>query len=394
MTPVRLLRSAVALALLAGVGALAPVSGAQEDPDPKSRQELEEAIGHASAEETAALAEVEEVRARRADLEAVARQLEAQIAAATQRFEVAQREVDRIGADIAEVQAEIDRLQAEIDASQAQFEESAATLYRNGGGAADAISVLTFADDPGQGIAARRYMRQVAHDAQDEIDDYDALQDDVDAAKEELEAQQDLAEEARAVAEAGRAEVQRLRAEHEPARAAAEEEEAREEELLESVRARRAEFEAQLAQLEAEQQALAQGVSRGSGTGNGRFKWPCSGGVVSGFGNRTHPISGTSRMHSGVDINCANGAPISAAGDGVVVEAGSRGGYGNAVVIDHGDGLATLYAHQSSIAASSGQQVKTGDVIGYVGSTGYSTGPHLHWEVWVNGTPVDPLGYS
>jgi murein DD-endopeptidase MepM/ murein hydrolase activator NlpD len=394
VTPVRLLRCVVALALLAGASALAPVSGAQEDPDPKSRQQLEEAIGHASAEEAAALAEVADVQARRAELEAVARQLEAQIDAATQRYDVAQREVDRIGAQVAEVQAEIDRLQAEIDASQAQFEQSAATLYRNGGGASDAISVLTFADDPAKGMSARRYMRQVAQDAQDEIDDYDALQDDVDAAKEELEAQQDLAEQARAVAEAERAEVQRLRAEHEPARAAAEAEEANEEQVLEGVRARRAEFESQLAQLEAEQQALARGVSRGSGTGNGRFKWPCSGAVVSGFGNRVHPISGTSRMHSGVDIDCANGAPISAAGDGVVVEAGSRGGYGNAVVIDHGDGLATLYAHQSQIAASTGQQVSTGEVIGYVGSTGYSTGPHLHWEVWVNGSPVDPLGYS
>jgi murein DD-endopeptidase MepM/ murein hydrolase activator NlpD len=397
VTPVRRLRSAVALACVIGAGALVSgvsVSGAQEDPDPKNRQQLEEAIGHASAEEAAALAEVADVRARRAELEAVARQLEAQIDAATQRYDVAQREVDRIGAQIAEVQAEIDRLQAEIDVSQARFERSAATLYRNGGGASDAVSVLTFADDPSEGIAAQRYMRQVSQDAQDEIDDYDALQDDVDAAKQELEAQQDLAEQARAVAEAERAEVQRLRAEHEPARAAAEAEEAREEEVLAGVRARRAEFEAQLAQLEAEQRALAAGVSRGSGQGNGRFKWPCSGGVVSGFGNRVHPISGTSRMHAGVDIDCANGAPISAAGDGVVVEAGSRGGYGNAVVIDHGDGLATLYAHQSQIAASPGQQVSTGEVIGYVGSTGYSTGPHLHWEVWVNGSPTDPLGYS
>jgi murein DD-endopeptidase MepM/ murein hydrolase activator NlpD len=399
VTPVRLLRCVVALALLAGLGALAPVSGAQEDPNPRSESSLREAIGEASAEESAALAEVEEVRARRAELEAVARQLEAQIAAATERYDAAQREVDRIGAEIAKVQAEIDRLQAAIDASQDEFEESAATLYRNGGGASEAISVLNFSDNPGEGIAAQRYMRQIGDDARDAIDDYDALQDDVDAAKEELEAQQNLAEDARAVAETERAAVQRLRAEHEPARAAAESEEAREKEVLDGVQARKAEFEAQLAQLQAEQAALAQSVSRGSGggsrgSGSGPLSWPCDGGVVSGFGYRVHPISGTSRLHSGVDINCANGAPISAAGAGVVVEAGWRGGYGNAVVVDHGDGLATLYAHQSRIAASPGQSVSTGDVIGYVGSTGYSTGPHLHWEVWVNGTPVDPMGYA
>jgi murein DD-endopeptidase MepM/ murein hydrolase activator NlpD len=99
-------------------------------------------------------------------------------------------------------------------------------------------------------------------------------------------------------------------------------------------------------------------------------------------------------MHTGVDISCSHGQPISTGGDGTVLEAGPRGGYGNAVLVDHGDGLATLYAHQSEVAVSPGQQVATGDVIGYVGSTGYSTGPHLHWEVWVNGTPVDPMGYS
>jgi len=98
-------------------------------------------------------------------------------------------------------------------------------------------------------------------------------------------------------------------------------------------------------------------------------------------------------MHTGVDLGCGNGTPIGAAGDGVVVSAGWNGGYGNAVVIDHGNGLATLYGHQSSLAASPGQRVSTGQTIGYVGSTGYSTGPHLHWEVWVNGTPVDPMGY-
>jgi murein DD-endopeptidase MepM/ murein hydrolase activator NlpD len=382
----------VALGLVAALVAIAPAASSQADPDPKSEKELRDAIGHASFEEQAAIAEVAEVRARREQLEAAARELEAKIADATTRVEAAQREVDRIAVQVAALQVEIDRLQAEIDASRADFEDSAAMLYRNAGSGAQTVSVLKFSGDPQEGIAANRYLGDIARDAQAEIDRYGALQDDVDAAQEELEEQQAAAERARAAVEAERAEVQRLRAELEPARAAAEAEEATEATLLDRIQEEKATWEQQLAALQAEQAALAQSVSRGSG--NGRLKWPCDGAVASGFGYRVHPISGTRRMHTGVDISCSHGQPISTGGDGTVLEAGPRGGYGNAVLVDHGDGLATLYAHQSEVAVSPGQQVATGDVIGYVGSTGYSTGPHLHWEVWVNGTPVDPMGYS
>src|SRR6266511_527236 len=388
----RRLRWLLALALVAGLPAVASVSSADPNPDPKSQRQLKEAIGEASQEETAAVDQLKEVQGRRAELEAVADPLNAQISEATGRQEAAQREVDRIGAEVAALQLEIDRLQAEIDASQADFENSAATLYRNAGSGSQVLSVLQFAGNPRKSITASRYLGDVARDAQAEIDHYGELQDDVDAAQEQLEEQQAAAEQARAAAEAQRQEVERLRAEHEPARAAAEAEEATEAQVLNTISTQKDQWESQLAALQAEQAALAGGVSRGSG--NGVLKWPCEGGVVSGFGYRVHPISGTRRLHTGVDINCAYGAPISAAGSGIVIEAGWRGGYGNAVVIDHGDGLATLYGHQSQLAVSPGQQVSTGEVIGYVGSTGYSTGPHLHWEVWVNGTPVDPMGYA
>ena len=106
-----------------------------------------------------------------------------------------------------------------------------------------------------------------------------------------------------------------------------------------------------------------------------------------------HPISGARRLHAGMDIAAGSGTPIAAAGNGTVIYAGWRGGFGNCIMIDHGGGIVTLYAHQSSLATSVGQSVSTGQTIGYVGSTGYSTGPHLHWEVRVNGSPVDPRGY-
>jgi murein DD-endopeptidase MepM/ murein hydrolase activator NlpD len=115
--------------------------------------------------------------------------------------------------------------------------------------------------------------------------------------------------------------------------------------------------------------------------------WPVSGPVVSPFGIRW------GRMHTGIDIGVAYGTPIHAAASGRVIYAGWMDGYGNLVFIDHGGGISTGYAHQSSIAVSNGQTVTQGQVIGYVGCTGHCFGPHLHFEVRVNGAPVDPLGY-
>jgi len=123
------------------------------------------------------------------------------------------------------------------------------------------------------------------------------------------------------------------------------------------------------------------------------MQWPAPGRLTSRFGNRVHPIYGDVRLHAGIDIGAPDGTPIVAADDGIVIVAGSSGGYGNLVVIAHGEGLSTAYAHQSSMAVSSGQSVRRGQVIGYVGNTGASTGNHLHFEVRRNGEPVDPLGY-
>ncbi|MEE8602693.1 murein hydrolase activator EnvC family protein [Euzebya tangerina] len=134
------------------------------------------------------------------------------------------------------------------------------------------------------------------------------------------------------------------------------------------------------------------GGSAGVSTG-GRFILPVGGRISSEFGYRVHPISGSTRLHAGMDIAAGTGTPIGAAGSGTVIFTGWRGGYGNTVIVDHGGGITTLYAHQSRIGASVGQSVSTGQVIGYVGSTGYSTGPHLHWEVRVGGSPTNPRGY-
>lgn len=113
--------------------------------------------------------------------------------------------------------------------------------------------------------------------------------------------------------------------------------------------------------------------------------------LTSGFGRRTDPLAGTSRFHSGIDLAAAAGTPIAAVADGVVTRVGPRGGYGNALEIDHGGGLSTLYAHASALAVKSGKTVQRGEIVGQVGSTGRSTGPHLHFEVRLDGKPQDPL---
>ena len=117
------------------------------------------------------------------------------------------------------------------------------------------------------------------------------------------------------------------------------------------------------------------------------FVWPVHGVLTSSFGWRW------GRMHEGIDLAVPSGTPVVASAAGTVIVAGWMGGYGNLVVIDHGNGLATAYGHNTSVAVSYGQTVAQGQLISYSGSTGHSTGPHVHFEVRVNGAPVDPLGY-
>jgi murein DD-endopeptidase MepM/ murein hydrolase activator NlpD len=165
---------------------------------------------------------------------------------------------------------------------------------------------------------------------------------------------------------------------------------------LASIRTDRADFIAEVEALERESAALAAklrssqgvgGVSSGSGVSASGFIWPVHGPVTSGFGWRW------GRMHEGIDIAVPSGTPVVAVASGTVVYAGWLGGYGNLVVVDHGNGLSTAYAHNTGIVAGVGASVGQGQTVAYSGSTGNSSGPHVHFEVRVNGSAVDPLGY-
>jgi murein DD-endopeptidase MepM/ murein hydrolase activator NlpD len=132
-----------------------------------------------------------------------------------------------------------------------------------------------------------------------------------------------------------------------------------------------------------------------SSTGDGTFGWPLDGGEISSFyGLRADPFGNGAEYHSGLDIAADFGSPVKAAAAGVVTEANWNGGYGRYVGISHGNGMSTAYGHMSAIAVTAGQHVTRGQVIGYVGSSGYSTGPHLHFEIRENGATQNPLQFA
>ena len=121
--------------------------------------------------------------------------------------------------------------------------------------------------------------------------------------------------------------------------------------------------------------------------------WPVIGPITSSFGEREDPFNGEGAFHAGIDISSAFGTPVHATADGTVVSAGMESGYGREIQIDHGNGIDTLYGHLSGFAVTAGQQVREGQVIGYVGMSGRTTGPHLHYEVRIHNTPVNPHRY-
>jgi murein DD-endopeptidase MepM/ murein hydrolase activator NlpD len=238
-----------------------------------------------------------------------------------------------------------------------------------------------------------------------EIADIESRLDDLDKAVADLTRQAEVdaaAEEIKATRDAQAAEKDRiegLKAQALVNRQAAKSEEDRQQDLLKEVQDRKSDFQSELNALQVESGVVGewlrqiQAGQKLAPRKKKTFKAPVNAPISSPFGTRVHPILGDVRMHTGTDFAAGTGDPIKAAGPGIVVWAGPRGGYGNAVIIDHRNGLATLYGHQSRVNVTVGQKVTTGQVIGFVGQTGMATGPHLHFEVRELGVPVDPMLY-
>lgn len=327
------------------------------------------------------------------------------VAAAEQRTDRLQAEVDALKAQITAHQAEIDVTQTEYEHQRSLLDDRIQTTYKNSDFLyfellLDSRSIEDF-------ITRTEMVQRVIRSNEELAQDLKRTRIRIEKAKAEVEREMQTVDAKRAEAEAEENRVKDLRAQHQAKlnaqQAAQDQKSALVAENTQNAARLRALAEAE----EAESNKLARELY---GTGSGYFAgvmafpvpgWEQTPTNGAAFGWRTHPIFGDKRFHAGIDIGSSavgkniNGAPIVAAADGKVIFTGSRSGYGNTVIIDHGNGVTTLYAHQQSggIKVSVGQQVTRRDRIGTVGSTGNSTGPHLHFEVRVNGDPRDPMAY-
>jgi murein DD-endopeptidase MepM/ murein hydrolase activator NlpD len=381
----------IALVIAASSVTLPATSSAQSSGGKK--EELQHQIGDASAQELQALQQLQAIRDEKAAIDARVAALDQQISATQSRL--AEREADarRLAAEYEKVRQQLVTAQSKLDRAQATLDDTAAQMYRSARNGSQYETAL--AAPPEAMVQSAAYLDTISVKRRRIVEKIERLRDEIDAQRRAVEEDRNAADAARAAARSERDAIAALRAEIEPARAQAAERQAAEEQALATIQARKAEFEGELAALQAASASVTQLLAGGS---RGTASTPCDarpvpGEIRSGFGSRVHPIYGTIRMHNGVDMAAAIGEPIYACRAGTVLQAGWNGGYGNTIVIDHGGGMATLYAHQSSLGAGVGAQVGAGQVIGYAGSTGASTGPHLHFEVRQNGNPVDPVPY-
>ncbi len=338
------------------------------------------------------------------------------LAESDRRRAAAQRALDAVGSKLSTARDTLLRIERSLDATTIalhqktrQLETTLAQLdFQQGLLNArvrqiymDAPSTFTkafsLAEDFSEIVAANEYAVSIIRNDQELVAQIEATKAQIEEQRFDIEARQ--AELATQRADAARItqEITAIVRERAAARAVVDAEIANRRVLLSKVRTQKASYRRALDNLLAESrsiEALLRGAQRGQRVIQGRggyMKWPVSGRITSGFGYRTHPVYGYRSFHTGIDIGAPSGTTIRAARYGRVLYTGYRGAYGLVVLLDHGNSIATLYAHMSRTYVRTGERVSTQESIGAVGSTGWSTGPHLHFEVRSSGEPVNPI---
>ena len=372
----------MALALAAGLALLplfAAFGFASEADDKQAElnevqsqmQKMQERKEKARQKAAAASEGLEEIQSRLNELQAQARELQAKSNA--------------LQAKINDNQAKLAKKKAEVEQRKKIYSQRLRQIYING--QVNYLDVLLGAKDFGD-FSSRMYLLQKI--VSSDIAMLQQLQKDeaeIKSRQEQLDAEMKEIKSTKAELEAKRARANKLKEQRSYMLYKAQEEEQQSQSEYERLLAISENITAMLRNMESS------GGGSSSSGGTGRFMWPCRGEITSYFGWRTHPIFGTTKYHSGMDIAVDYGTPIMAADSGTVIYSGWLGGYGYAVMIDHGSGLVTLYAHNQSLNVYEGQYVSKGTCIAYAGSTGYSTGPHCHFEVRLHGEVTEPLNY-
>jgi murein DD-endopeptidase MepM/ murein hydrolase activator NlpD len=387
----------VSVVLLAAV---VPFPGpAAADTSTSSRvASLQAQIGEASRAEVVAMRAWSAVHTRRVAFDTRLARLDGRIGAAEARVAAATRQADRLGAAALRLQQQAQRTRARLRIAKARFRKSAAELYKTGSEASVAYTMVNFEvsspSDAGSGSVYLQRVAAVRHDALSTLNGVRRRDAQLHRALQERQLEVVAA---RQSAAGERQRLGGLRAQQARQRDAVATQEARENAIVSRFRSRKGQYTAELnalqqtsTQVSALLYDLQINQPRAASFHASR---PVPGPVTSPFGMREHPILGVTRMHTGIDFAAAYGDPIHAAAAGTVVWAGPRGGYGNAVVIDHGGQFATLYAHSSAWYVTVGEHVSAGETVAAIGASGMATGPHLHFEVRILGYCVNPAPY-
>ena len=324
-----------------------------------------------------------------------------------------QRDLDTATAELKQVQAEriqldkdITKTEAELKAAQARLQSREKVFYKRVrdiyiNGRLSYLDVVVGSKDFSDFANRMEMLKRILQSDMDLINTIKTEREEIASKKAKLEEDRAKVLELEKVAQEKQNLINQKKAERQAVLERAMNDRDTAERAYNELMASSASITAMLQQRAAERAAAAaaaasQGGGGGGATwvqGTGQLAAPVVAPITSDFGWRIHPIYGTRRLHAGTDFGVDEGTPVHAADGGVVVEAGWVSGYGYTVIIDHGNGMSTLYAHNSDVAVSPGQTVSKGQVVSYSGNTGGSTGPHLHFEVRINGEPTDPMGY-